>query len=158
MRFVSAVLAIAFLVLGSVNAGAQELTKEQEEPWSALEKQIALFLKRDWEKHDEYIHPKAIIGGDDFPMPVTADRLKKYDEALFADSDEVMAHYLTPVTVTVVGDVAIINAYCQVLTKKDSKKLESTWRLHNTWKKENGRWRLLATYNAEVRTSETDDD
>jgi ketosteroid isomerase-like protein len=52
--------------------------------------------------------------------------------------------------VTVVDDVAIINCYARVLTRRDGALLESTYRLHNTWKKEDGRWLLLATCNATV--------
>ena len=119
MRYASAVLAISFFILGSLSATAQELTKEQQEPWSALEKQVALFMKRDWEEHDKYIHPKAILAGGDLPSPVTSGRWNKYRNAFFSDPDEVVAYYLTPVTVTVAGDVAIINAYGQVFTEKD---------------------------------------
>lgn len=53
-------------------------------------------------------------------------------------------------TVTVVDDVAIINCYLQVLTKKHGKLAQSTYRLHNTWNKEGERWLLLATCNSTV--------
>jgi hypothetical protein len=150
MRYVSVVLAIASFSLGALGAHGQELTKQQKEPWSALERQVDLWLKRDWTNHEQYIHPKAIEWDDTAPAPVSAARAMHYVKALFADADEVVAHYLTPVTVTVVDDVAIINCYARVLTRRDGELLESTYRLHNTWKKEDGRWLLLATCNATV--------
>jgi hypothetical protein len=55
---------------------------------------------------------------------------------------------LTPVSVTVVDDVAIINCYVRVLTRKNGELRGSTYKLHNTWKKEGKRWLLLATCNA----------
>ena len=156
LRRIAILLAI---VTGSAAPlSAQELSKEQMGPWSALNTQVSLFLKRDWDEHEKYIHPQAIIAGDDLPAPVTDKRLIKYTKIMFDNSEKVLAHYLTPVTVTVAGDVAIINAYAQVLTEKDGERTESTYRLHNTWKKDDGRWRLLSTYNATVKQDELDDD
>ena len=150
MRYVSVVLAIACFSLGVLGVNAQELTKQQNELWSALERQVDLWLKEDWANHEEYIHPKAIGWDDNLPAPVSATRVMDYVKALRMGADEVVSHYLTPVTVTVVDDVAIINCYVRVLTKQDGALLESTYRLHNTWKKEDGRWLLLATCNATV--------
>ena len=106
------------------------------------------------EKEKEYIHPKAILGGDRFPSPVTAARFEAYNQAFWNNSDPVESYVLIPVTVTVVDDVAIINAYGKALTKKDGETKEATFRLHNTWKKEGGRWQLLATYNAVLEEDE----
>jgi len=150
MRYVSTVLAVLFLISSSCVANAQELTKKQREPWSALERQVALWFQQDWEEHDKYIHPKEIDWGDFLPTPATAARAKKYTTVLLKRTDKVVAHYLIPVTVTVVDDVAIINCYVRVLTEKDGVSMESTYRLHNTWKKEGERWLLLATCNSIV--------
>jgi ketosteroid isomerase-like protein len=150
MRYVSMVLAIACFSLGVLGVNGQELTKQQNEPWSALERQVDLWLKRDWANHEPYMHPRAVILFDTLPSPVSAARMMHYIEAFSDGADEVVSHYLTPVTVTVVDDVAIINCYVRVLTRKDGELLESTYRLHNTWKKEDGRWLLLATCNATV--------
>ena len=152
MRYVAATVVVSIVAFCSLSANTQELTEEQQGPWSALQQQVALFIKQDWAEHDKYIHPKAIFGDEDWPAPVTAVRMQKYTEALFKDADEVVAHYMTPVSVTVAGDVAIINCYLQILRKKDGQSVESTLRLHNTWKKENGRWQLLSTFNAAVKS------
>ena len=150
MRYVSAVLAVLFFASSPLVAHAQELNKKQKEPWSALERQVALWFKQDWKNHDKYIHPKEIDWGDFTPTPVTAARMKDYTTVLLKGSDKVVSHCLIPVTVTVVDDVAIINCYLQVLTKKNGKLAQSTYRLHNTWKKEGDRWLLLATCNSIV--------
>ena len=91
------------------------------------------------------------------PTPVTAARSKNYTTVLLKRTDKVVAHYLIPVTVTVVDDVAIINCYVRVLTEKDGVSMESTYRLHNTWKKEGEHWLLIATYNTKVKTEDEDD-
>jgi len=150
MRYVSAVLAMLLIMSSSFVANAQELTKKQREPWSALERQVALWFQQDWEEHDKYIHPKEIDWDDTLPTPVTGARAQKYITELLKRTDKVVSHYLIPVTVTVVDDVAIINCYVRVLTEKDGVSMESTYKLHNTWKKEGDRWLLLATCNSVV--------
>lgn len=150
MRRMSVILTVLFLVSSLSVAQAQELTKKQREPWSALERQVDLWFQQDWKEHDKYIHPKEVDWGDFVPAPVTAARAQKYTTVLLKRTDKVVAHYLIPVTVTVVDDVAIINCYLRVLTEKDGVSMESTYRLHNTWKKEGERWLLLATCNSIV--------
>ena len=72
--------------------------------------------------------------------------------------DDIIAHNMVPVSVVVVDDVAIINFYLHILTKDDEgEQKELIIRGHNTWKKEKGRWLLLATYNTRVETEEDDD-
>ena len=54
-------------------------------------------------------------------------------------------------TVIVVEDVAVINAYLHILSRsEDDEQKEKILRLHNTWKKENGKWLLLSTFNTNV--------
>lgn len=151
MRYMSAVSAVLLIITGSLVANAQELTDKQKEPWSALEHQVALWFQQDWENHDKYIHPQEIDWGDFVPSPVTDAKAKDYVRVLLKGTDKVAAHCLIPVTVTVVDNVAIINCYLQVLKEKDGKLTESTYRLHNTWKKEGDRWLLLATCNSVVQ-------
>jgi ketosteroid isomerase-like protein len=142
-----------------MDARSQDLTKNQLEPWSVLQRQVALYFERDWDAHDQYIHPKIVDWGDMTPAPIQLnDASKKYWRMFEAGSDKVVAHHLVPVSVVVVGDVAIINAYLHMLTKPDGKPVESVYRLHNTWKKEQGRWQLLATYNTTVKTGDDEDD
>lgn len=136
----------------------QELSKEQLEPWSALQRQIELYVERDWDAHDKFIHPKIVDWGTSMPSPIQASKnAKSYFEQVEDGRDKTVAFHMVPVSVTVAGDVAIINAYIHVLTKPENKSVETVYRLHNTWKKEDGQWQLLATYNG-VASSEDDDD
>ena len=147
MRYVSSVLVVLVFAL---SANAQELSEKQKEPWSALENQVALWFKQDWKKHDEYLHPKLIEWGDFTPTPATWAKTKDYAKVFIRGLRKAEAHCLIPVTVTVVDDVAIINCYLQVLQKRDGELTQSTYRLHNTWKKEDNRWLLLSTCNSIV--------
>ena len=138
---------------------AQELSKEQAGPWETLKRQVSLYFERNWQEHDKYIHPTIVDWGDATPSPIHFgdDAAKRYWEAYEDGADKVVAHYLVPVSVVVSGDVAIINAHLHTLTKPDGKPVERIFRLHNTWKNENGKWLLLATYNTTVTKTDSDD-
>jgi len=129
----------------------QELTKEQAGPWAALEEQIGLDVKQDWEGMKRFLHPKSCFWGDTSPTPSSMTSYSYYAK-LRSVEDEIVAHRLVPVSVVVVDDVAIINFYGHTVVKtKDGRTVEKIIRGHNTWKKENGRWLLLSTYNTEVK-------
>jgi SnoaL-like domain len=136
---------------------AHNLTKEQLEPWTALKEQIALYIKRDWKEHDKYIHPKLVDWGTFWPSPILFNaEANKYFQQFADGEDKIVAHLLIPVSIVVAGDTAIINAYVHSLTKPEGKSVETIYKLHNTWKKENGRWQLLATYNSLVSPKDED--
>jgi len=156
MRILLLLLSVTFC---SSCAFGQELSEEQKEPWETLKRQVGLYFERDWEKHDKYIHPKLVDWSDQTPAPIHFnDEAQQYWEKVEDGQDKVVAFHLVPVSVVVVDDVAIINAYLHTLTKPDGQSVQSIFRLHNTWKKDDGRWRLLATYNMTVQLGESDDD
>ena len=129
-------------------ASARDLTKQQLEPWSALVEQIAM---------KKFIHPKGCFWGESNPHPVSMKSYAYYTK-LVSGEDKVVAHRLVPVSVVVVGDVAIINSYLHLLTRpKEGKQVEKIFRLHNTWKKEGDRWLLLATYNTVAKSGDDEE-
>ena len=152
------VLALAaFFVAGPLVYGF-ELTEEQKGPWNTLEEQVALDMKKDIEGEMKYIHPKGCFwrGGSPVPGRVSA-KSTSYYKKWMDGQDEIVAHNMIPVSVVVVDDVAIINFYLHILTKDDEgEQEEMIIRGHNTWKKEQGRWLLLATYNTKVKTEDDD--
>jgi ketosteroid isomerase-like protein len=155
----SSILATFALALFCSPIDAVELTEEQTAPWNALEKQVALGMDRKWDSMEEFLHAKLSIWGDNLPTPVSfSAKAYAYFTKLEDEGDEVIAHHLVPVSVTVVGDVAIINAYHHVATKDDGDTKETIYRLHNTWKKDGGKWKLLATFNTVVPSAEEDVD
>lgn len=151
MRFVIAALLCA--VCGSTTL-AYELTEEQKGPWRALEEQVAHYIKKDWKEHIKYIHPQASIWGDFAPAPLSAVKSDAYNQMFEEGQPNALAHHLVPVEVVVAGDVAIINFYIHVLTKPEGESKEVIFRGHNTWKKENGKWLLLAIYNTKVKSAD----
>ncbi len=136
----------------------QDFTEEQKEVWDTLETQVAFDLEKDFDAEKKYLHPKASYWGDRSPAPVPASaKAYSYYEKWADGQDEVVAHQMIPVTVVVVDDVAIINFYLHILTKDDEgEQEEMVIRGHNTWKKEDGRWLLLSTYNTVVKADDDD--
>lgn len=151
----SAILVVS--ILCSVSVHAQEMSADQKEVWNTLEKQVALDVEQDFDAMRDYMHPKGCYWGNMLPAPVReSEKTGKYYAQLRAHEDEIVAHLLVPVTVIVVDDVAIVNFYGHAVTKdEDGESEEKVMRGHNTWKKHDGRWKLLATYNT---TLEDDDD
>ena len=96
---------------------AQNWNADQKAVWQALEAQIAHYSGGEYAQHDAYLHPSIVMW-----MP---------------------EYQLFPISVVVVGDTAIVNAYWR-RARTDG---EQTWRLHNTWIREDDEWRLLAFYN-----------
>ena len=151
-----AAFALSALFVTCQWACGQELTEEQMGPWSALEQQVGLDIKQDWEGTKKFMHPKACFWGDNLPAPVSV-KSESYYAKLRAGEDEIVAHHLVPVSVVVVDDVAIINFYIHLATRtKNEEQVEKIFRGHNTWKKENGRWLLLSTYNTKVESKDSD--
>lgn len=152
MRFGIITICHAAVLLLCASISAQNLTPEQMEPWSTLKTQVGMDAKRDFESMKQYMHPAASFWGNHLPHPVSGQSYDYYVKQR-AGEDEIIAHHLVPVTVIVVEDVAIINAYLHVLFRsEDDEQKEKILRLHNTWKKENGKWLLLSTFNTNVDT------
>ena len=148
LLIISALLSTLFL--SSSICHAQKLTAEQLEPWSILKTQVKMDADQDFKSMKQYMHPKGTFWGNHLPHPVSNGSYDYYVK-LRAGEDKILAHHLVPVSITVVGDVAIIDAYLHMLTASDEgKQEEKILRLHNTWKKESGKWLLLATYNTDV--------
>lgn len=140
---------VSIILLGLTCHG-QDFTTEQMELWSTLETQVKMDANRDFKSMRQYMHPKGSFWGNHLPHPVS-NRSYEYYVKLREGEDEIVAHHLVPVSVIVVGDVAILDAYLHILSRTDDdKQEEKILRLHNTWKKENGKWLLLATYNTDV--------
>ena len=148
MKFVTKLLALPFAVavfsFQDISVQAAELTGAEAAVWNALETQIG--LGRSGGDASAYIHPEMIPWGPNTPVPAVRSGLNQIARQ---NSNVVnLSHSLTPITVKVVGNTAIINALLIVLEKEgDAEPTRRRTILHNTWINEGGQWRLLATYN-----------
>ena len=129
---------------------AQDFSEEEQEAWSTLETQLNHAYAGEWDRNQEYLHPDLVLWGpeSEVPYPMTESGQALW-QTFIARSGTVLGHELTPVTVVVDGDVAIINFYVRALVEATPGGTVEwvSWRGHNTWKKRGNRWLLLATYN-----------
>jgi len=128
---------VLFLLGFSAQTFAQEWNQDQREVWETLETQIGHYQAARFDENSKHIHDQAVFWGPDSPIPGYV------SEFPGPDSAATRAHKLFPLSVDVHGDTAIINAYLRSLGDQGWVSL----RLHNTWIKRNGAWKLLATYN-----------
>ncbi|MCS7470002.1 DUF4440 domain-containing protein [Stieleria sp. ICT_E10.1] len=152
------IAALILLLLHTTSVVGEEMTGAQKEVWSVLVEQVGLDVKQDWDAMKKFIHPKGCFWGDMAPMPAdSSEGFYVYYGKLRATEDKILAHHLVPVSVIVVDDVAIVNAYSHALMVDDDEETqEQVYRLHNTWKKHEGKWKLLATYNTLVKSQDDD--
>lgn len=118
------------------SAFAQNWNADQQAAWQALEAQIAHYSAGEYAQHEAYLHPSLVTWTPDYPVPW---RLGEFVMEPGPD----LEYQLFPISVVVVGDTAIVNAYWR-RARTDG---DQIWRLHNTWLRENDQWRLLAFYN-----------
>ena len=141
--------AVAMLLLAP-HLMAQNFTAEEQEAWSALETQLEHVYAAEWDEVGGFLHPDVVFWDPENPVPypVTESSLA-LGQLAFGRTGNVLGHELTPVSVVVDGDVAIINFYVRYLLEADPGGAVEwvSWRGHNTWKKRGNRWLLLATYN-----------
>jgi hypothetical protein len=138
-------------LLFSTSVHAADMSGPEQKAWDTLEAQLNLSVYGKYKDAEKYFHPALTFWGPYSPVPFQSSESGRRMLELGRDNSDAqnLAHTLTPITVKVVGDTAIINALLVVLVKP-SEKAEPERRqsiLHNTWVNEDGDWQLLATYN-----------
>ena len=136
----------------SAGVAAAEMSRAEKQAWETLDAQIALSVSGKYAEAAKYFHPELTLWGPLRPVPATRDErgmrmLELEDEH---SNSTTLAHTLTPITVNVVGDTAVINALLELLVQPSEGAEPQRIRvlLHNTWVKGGDGWQLLATYNS----------
>ena len=142
------------MLLLSVAANASEMNSEEQQAWDTLESQLDLSVYGKYEEAEEYFHPELVFWGPDSRVPFTVSESGRRMLELERDNSngKTLTHTLTPITVKVVGNTAIINALLELLNQasEDAEPERVQVILHNTWVQDGGKWRLLATYNTRL--------
>jgi len=148
MKYLISIIAVLIL---TVTLYAGELTDAEKEVLETLNTQLGHSFAGEYDEDAKYMHPKGVFWGAYSPVPVPASeegqRLWKLEQE--NSLIEYLGFEIVPLTVSVVGNTAILNVYLNVLMKPkpDSEPVRRQMLLHNTWVKEKGGWLLLATYN-----------
>ena len=145
MRRLLALTAFSFsLVALAGAASAQSWTPEQQEIWKLEEQQWKMAAAEDNSWMDTMVHPNLRFWETGAPMPRGRDSLKHWARHN-NDDGNVLEQELFPISVTITGNVAVVQ-YHYMVAREDYKKERSTVTGHYTdvLIKENGRWLFIA--------------
>lgn len=144
-------LAVGLSVLLPLTAAAQTRTwtSEQQEVWQAVERLALAFNRGDMKTVYEGVHPDFVFWNSDNAVPGDRDTAQTLDTAFWGVVDARMhGTTVTPVTITVIGDVAAVHAYVRGYRAiGEGEPQFSAVRWTSVWKKEDdGRWLQILNY------------
>ncbi len=145
MRRLVALTALSLGIIAFAGAAsAQSWTPEQQELWKLEEQQWKMAAAEDNSWMDTMAHPNLRYWETGAPMPRDRNSLKHWARHS-NDSGNVLEQELFPISVTITGNVAVVQ-YQYMVAREDHKKERSTVTGHYTdvLVKEDGRWLFIA--------------
>ena len=135
----SLILAVTF----TGTAVAQSWTAEQKEIWDLEELQWKMAAAEDMSWIDTMVHPNLRYWETGDPMPRGRDSLKRWGKYQ-VDNSTVLEQELFPISITVTGNVAVVQ-YNYLIARENYKKEREmvTGNYTDVLVKENGRWQFL---------------
>jgi hypothetical protein len=125
---------------------SQDWSSEQIEVWASVEELVEDFYSGDVEKLKR--HPDFVFWNTENPAPGDKQAAALQDEKLFASGVKFHDATVTPLTISVHGEFATVNAYIrvfQVLPGQQSP-ISLTARFHSDWKKEGDTWLNISNF------------
>lgn len=120
---------------------------DQKEIWKALEEHWNCLVKGEIDKFLEYIHPDFVGFGHESPYPVDYGWLKEW-VGFWSKNTKFLIHGLRPMHIIIHDNIAIVQYCLFTIVKNDVSAGNSSIRRYTmTWKKEKGRWRVIASHN-----------
>lgn len=143
------VAAVSLALSGPV--AAEELSAAQQDVWETVSVSHELFLQGKIDESFKYIHKDVVWWNKVTPVPGDYDSAYLLDQAFDTHTGKWLAYDIVPLTVLVFDTFAVVNFYVRGLREETpgGNAILVHQRYHNTWKKEGGRWLLVANYNAE---------
>ena len=145
----------ALLLLYSFSgpASAQTWSADQQEIWKIEQAMWAMDSAHDLKWIDTYVHLDSTSWGIDKPVPRNRASIARWDKYDY-DNYKVLEYELFPLSITVVGDVAVVHYRYQTATENYKKERETvTGRYSDVLVKSAGRWLLLSAIGGDDRKS-----
>jgi ketosteroid isomerase-like protein len=147
---IAAATAACLIVASTVQA--QQLNRQQQEVWNAVTAITNAFKAGKLKEVEKLYHPDFTGWYPGDPFPSTKQQDMTYTKHLLATRNIkfILRH---PTRIVVRGDVAIAQYFTAAMqvTKKQQKEKYSTLQWTDTWVKEGGRWKILATHGTRVK-------
>lgn len=122
-------------------------TKEQKEIWKVIEDHWNCLVSGKVDAFLKYIHPDFVGFGHESPYPVDFGWLKHWVGS-WSKNTKFLIHALKPQHIVIHDKIAIVQYYLFTITKNDVSAGNSSIRRYTmTWKKEGGKWRVIASHN-----------
>jgi len=137
-------LACAVVLTWAGAASAQTWTPEQQELWKLEEKQWQMAKDKDLSWIETMVHPNLSYWGADSPVPQTRaslSRWNRYDNT----NATVLEQELFPHSITITGNVAVVNYHYQIARESYKKERETVrGRYMDVFVKDGGHWLFIA--------------
>lgn len=132
------------LLLHASNAAAQTWTPEQQEIWRFEQQQWDMAKSKDLSWIDTMVHPNISYWDVDRPAPQNRASLMRWSRYSSANST-VLEQELFPISVTITGNLAVVQYRYQLATENYKKERETvTGRYTDVLIREGGRWLFIA--------------
>jgi ketosteroid isomerase-like protein len=144
----AAIAVLALAVLFPLTSQAQAWSVEQKQVWAEAERISAAFCAGDMETYYEFVHPDFVFWNNSNSVPGDRKAALELDTHFFGElGGRWHTATFTPLTILVYDDFAVINMYARgFLQVPGGVPAHNTLRMLGVYKKENGRWMLIANY------------
>jgi hypothetical protein len=143
-RMARRALACAAVLAWAGAASAQTWTPEQQELWKLEEKQWQMAKDKDLSWIETMVHANLSYWSSDSPVPQTKaslSRWNRYDNT----NTTVLEQELFPHSITITGNVAVVNYHYQIARESYKKERETVrGRYTDVFVKDGGRWLFVA--------------
>lgn len=142
-------------ILGAVIAACTTLAIPQTtngQMWSDSQKEVWGVVTGSWDAiiaknvgwSDTYVHPNALVWGDENPMPRTRDLVKRWDRYTFANSTTKVSQF-SPAGIVVEGSTAVAHYYYSLGTETTEGKTRTVHgRCTDVLLRSEGTWKFIA--------------
>jgi ketosteroid isomerase-like protein len=127
---------------------SKEWSPEQKELWEKIEDHWNCLVTQQVDKFLDYIHPDFVGFGHESPYPVDYEWLKNWI-GFWSKNTIFLTHSLRPLHIVMHdGGIAVVQYCLFIIAKNDvSAGTSSIRRYTMVWKKENKKWRVIASHN-----------
>ena len=137
-------LAFAAVLAWAGAVSAQTWTPEQQELWKLEEKQWQMAKDKDLTWIETMVHPNLSYWSNESPVPQTRTSLSRWNRYDNTNAT-VLEQELFPHSITITGNVAVVNYHYQIARENSKKERETVrGRYTDVFVKDGGRWLFIA--------------
>ena len=145
-------IVLCITLLSSAQLFGQEWSEEQQEVWQALENFFELRTNNDAEGIKALIHKDFVGWGWGNYATYDYASMQKWADHMNPKETKYIYHNLKPMEILVIDDIAVLLFYGHFFKTVDDKEMVEQAQFTNVWKKEGGKWLLIASTGSVLST------